>query len=80
MHPEQAKTSIEPPEGSFILVDDDAVWVRDDHIANEDFVNPDFHWWQLDGGSWLVDPKSWKQLETENWVQLVRVDPKKKTL
>lgn len=77
---QQARADVEPPEGSFVLVDEDAVWVRDDQIADSDFVNPDFHWWQMDGGSWLVDPMSWQQLKTKAWVQLVRVDPKKKTL
>ena len=67
----------EPPDASMVLVEDNAVWMHDDSFGEEDFVNPDFHWWKMDGGDWFEDPLPWKDLETKDWVQLVRVDPKR---
>lgn len=69
----------EPPEGSMVLVNNNAVWVHENiYGADVDYIaGPDFHWWQLDGGNWNIDPVRWQDLETKNWVQLIRVDPKK---
>jgi hypothetical protein len=71
---------IEPPDGSLILVDGHAAWIRDDDMGEADSVHPDFHWWRLDGGDWLIDPLPWSQLETKDSIQLVRADPKKRIL
>lgn len=53
---------VEPEDESFVLVNGDAVWARNDLAAAEDPANALERWWLLDGGIWSERPMTWEML------------------